>query len=253
MRTIGVLGGMGPVATVEFLHRVLTLSQREHGAVQDGEYPPILAYSLSLQGSSEQGVRSPRLLAHELVHGIEALQRGGADFVVIPCNTAHRFVTRLRRAVSIPILSIVDLTVREVAHRDRRRVGVLASESSLAEGLYARPLLSERIVAIDPTGPERGELTRVILNVMGGRRALSDRLAVQRIVERMRRVDGIDGIIVGCTELSLVQPASDYSVPAVDAMDVLAEAAVRTAYGSDAIPGAPGLTSHASAAPILAG
>ncbi len=252
MRTIGVLGGMGPVATVEFLHRLLTLSQREHGAVQDGQYPPILTYSLALQGSSEQGVKSPRLLAHELAHGIEVLQQGGADFVVIPCNTAHRFVARLQRAVSVPILNIVDLTVREVARQGRRRVGVLASESSLSDGLYAEPLLAERIVAVDPTALERTELTHVILDVMGGKRTLSDRLVVQRIVDRMRRADGIDGLIVGCTELSLVQPASEYAVPAIDAMDVLAEAAVRSAYGADATLQPAGIASRSAPAVVPA-
>ncbi|HTW77788.1 MAG TPA: amino acid racemase [Thermoplasmata archaeon] len=244
MRTIGVLGGMGPVATLEYVGRILALCQRSHGAVQDHEYPPLLVYSMSLEGSDETGVRSSRVLARELERGVAVLQHGGADVITIPCNTAHEFLPRLRRTATVPILNMVELTAQQAVRRGFHRVGVLASESSLGAGLYAKPLLAQRLSAIEPLASERRELTHAILNIMAGRRLGVDRLAMHRIAERMRRVDGIDGMIVGCTELSAVLPAAEYSVPTIDAMDVLAEAAVHTAYEPDLVASSPGATTH---------
>jgi len=236
MRTIGILGGMGPVATAEFLHRILERCESAYGAVQDGDYPPILAYSMSLQGSDESGIGNARVLEQEFVDGISKLTRGGCDFVVIPCNTAHHFVDRLRREVPVPILSIIDLTVEQLRTFGARTVGVLASESTYHHGVYARPLAAAGLTAVLPKPPERKELTGVVLDVMGGHALPRDRETMRRIARRMVQEDRVDTLLIGCTELSVVLPVSQYPVRAVDAMDVLAEASVAAAYGATALP-----------------
>lgn len=250
-RTIGILGGMGPVATQEFLGRILARCERIFGAVQDGEYPPILLYSMSLSGSDESGIRSPSILAREFRDGLARLERGGCDFVVIPCNTAHELLARLRATSPLPILSIIDLTVAEVLRRGYRRVGLLASESTLDDGLYARPLSAAGVASVIPGPRDRRELVRVVLDIMGGHRPAQDRDALTRIAARMHREDGIDAVIMGCTELSVVQPARCYPLPAVDAMDVLAVAAVDRAYGVLEANGEPLVTSESGPLPRL--
>jgi len=231
MKTIGVLGGMGPVVTAEFYSRILKLCEREHGAVQDGDYPHILINSMSLKGSSESGIRNAKVLEREHVDGIRKLDRAGCDFVVIPCNTAHHFVERLRKESRTPILSIIDLAVARAAKVGMRRIGLLASESTYEHGLYKRPLAARGMEAVYPKPREIKELTAIVLDIMGGDRNERDRNTIRRIVRRMRKEDKIDGVIVGCTELSLVLHAGKYPVRAVDAMDTLAEAAVKNAYG----------------------
>jgi aspartate racemase len=233
MKTIGILGGMGPVATAEFFSRILTLCERHHGAVQDGDYPPILVYSMSLQGSNESGIGNARILEQEFVEGIRKLCGAGCDFVVIPCNTAHYFVERLRRDVATPILSIIDMTVDAVREGGIRTVGVLASESAYVHGVYAHPFARQGIRTVIPNRVEREALVAIVRNIMGGRKLESDRRTIRGIVRRMHRESGIEGVIIGCTELSLVLPAEKYPIGAVDAMDVLADASVRVAYGGD--------------------
>ncbi|HTW40438.1 MAG TPA: amino acid racemase [Thermoplasmata archaeon] len=248
MKTIGVLGGMGPVATAEYFQRMLALCQRWHGAVQDGEYPPILVYSMSLQGSSESGIKDTRVLEREFVRGARRLVSAGSDFLVIPCNTAHHYIDRLRRAVSVPIPSIVELTVDELERRGVRSVAVLASDSSEQHALYDRPLEARGIRPVGPRAREQRELTRTIEHIMGGLRTHGDRQALIRIVRRMRADDGVDAAIVGCTELSLVLPTYAYSIPTVDALDMLAEEAVRRAYESSPthdVPSAERMTATA--------
>lgn len=235
-RTIGILGGMGPVATAEFFHRILALCELEHGAVQDGDYPPILVYSMSLKGSSESGIRDAKLLEHEFVEGITRLHRAGCDFVVIPCNTAHHFVQRLRKDVSTPILSIIDLAADEAKAKGITRVGLLASESTYEHGVYRRPLAARGLTCVSPLLSEKKMLTEIVLHIMAGRKVAEDRGVLRKIVRRMVKVDGIQGVIVGCTELSLVLPAGRYPVRAVDALDVLAEASVKAAYGGEVLP-----------------
>jgi len=236
MRTIGVLGGMGPVATVEFLRRLLVRCEELYGAVQDGEYPPILTYSMSLTGSDESGIGNARVLEQEFVDGITKLSRGGCDFVVIPCNTAHHFVDRLRGAATVPILSIIDLAVAKLEECGAKTVGVLASESTYRHAVYERPLAANGMTAVVPTPPERKALIGIVRDIMGGQRTVHDREAMRRIAQRMADEDGVDTILVGCTELSVVRPASQYPVRAVDAMDVLAEAAVSVAYEATDLP-----------------
>jgi aspartate racemase len=242
VKTIGILGGMGPVATGEFFHRILVLCQRQHHAVQDGDYPPILLYSMSLQGSNESGIGNARILEREFVDGITKLCAAGCDFVVIPCNTAHYFVERLRKDVKTPIVSIIDLTVDTVRARGFRTVGVLASESAYGHGVYAHPLERHGILAVAPNDVERTALVRIVRNVMGGRRTEADRRTMRRIARRLHADAGIEAVIVGCTELSVVLPATEYPVPAIDAMDALAQASVTLAYSEGEVPGPAGLT-----------
>jgi aspartate racemase len=236
MRTIGILGGMGPVATGEFFDRILARCEDLYGAVQDGEYPPILLYSMSLHGSNESGIGNARLLEQEFLDGAAKLVRGGCDFVVIPCNTAHHFVDRLRRDVAVPILSMIDLTVTAVGETGAKTVGVLASESTYQHAIYARPLGQHGITAVLPTPVERKELTAIVREVMGGQRTPRDRETMRRIARRMAQEDRVDTIVIGCTELSVVLPASQYPLRTVDAMDILVEASVSAAYEAVALP-----------------
>jgi aspartate racemase len=230
MKTIGILGGMGPVATGEFFNRILALCEKWHGAVLDGDYPPVLMYSMSLKGSDASGIKDKDVLEREFVEGITKLSKGGCDFVVIPCNTAHHFVDTLRKEVKTPILSIIDLTVDEAKRNNIKRVGVLASESTYVHGVYARPLKAKGIEAIIPKPKEKKELTKIVLDIMGGKRTQQDRKTIIKIVNRMIREDNIQAVIVGCTELSLVLDAARYPIAAFDAMDCLAQASVKEAY-----------------------
>jgi aspartate racemase len=116
------------------------------------------------------------------------------------------------------------------------RVGVLASESAYVHGVYARPLTHHGIHAVLPTTAERASLVRIVRDIMGGRRTEADRRAMLQMVRRMRREDDVQGVIIGCTELSVVLPASRYPVPAYDAMDALARAAVTIAYSAGEVP-----------------
>jgi aspartate racemase len=230
MKTIGILGGMGPVATGEFFNRIMSLCQKWHGAVQDGDYPPISVYSMSLQGSNESGIKNEKVLEREFLEGIEELGMTKCDFVTIPCNTAHHFIAQMKKKTRVPIISITDETVARVEKEKMKRIGLLASESTYIHKVYGKPFASHHIEVVEPTDEEKRILTRMVLHVMGGKLSSRDKADMKTIVSRMKREDKIQAVVVGCTELSLVLKTDEYPTRAFDALDVLAEAAVTEAY-----------------------
>ena len=230
MRTIGILGGMGPVATGEFILRILALCQKGHGAVQDGEYPAIAMYSMSPKGSNESGIKANNLLEREFLAGVKELDKTSADFITIPCNTAHHYIESMRNVAKVPIISITEETVKRAKRLGMKRIGLFASESTYKEGVYGKPFSASGIIFVEPTELEKKGLTRLVLHVMGGTLTPKDKLYLKKLIKRMKKDDGIDAAIIGCTELSCVLRGKEYPMKAIDAMDVLAEEAVKNAY-----------------------
>src|SRR5581483_8630499 len=113
-RTIGVLGGIGPVATVHFYHTLLKIAQQQYGAIQDQDYPHLIINSLAFEGSSEYGLDgNGDMVLEQLLDGSESLQRAGVDLIVVPCGSAHRYIEQLRAVSRVPIPSIIDeLTIK---------------------------------------------------------------------------------------------------------------------------------------------
>src|SRR5256886_7999822 len=136
-KVIGVLGGMWPWATLELFEKILRLTpaqdDQDHFRIVIDNNPKIPDRSPAILGDGEDP--TPALVATA-----KNLQQAGADFLVIPCNTAHFFYERIAAAVSIPVLHIMDevATAAREAVPDVRVLGVLATEATMASGLYQR-------------------------------------------------------------------------------------------------------------------
>lgn len=223
MRTIGVLGGMGPAATADFLARLVT----EAAARTDQEHPPVLVYSAShipdrtihLTGGGPDPTPGLQLAAR-------VLERAGADLIAIPCNTAHAYHPAIVEAVTIPVLDMIALTVEQVASRYERgaAIGILAATGTIHLGLYARRLEAAGFVPRLPA--DQDAVMESIRAVKGGRRGADARLAaaVADLIER-----GARALILGCTELPLALRPEDTPVPLLDAGGILARTCLRRA------------------------
>ncbi|MDO8481145.1 MAG: amino acid racemase [Nanoarchaeota archaeon] len=225
-KTIGVLGGNGPAASAELYRRMVRHCQKL-GAVQDTEFPPIVMYSLPLEGFDETGVIDEALVFKQLSFGLQTLRKAGCDFAVIPCNTLHMLLGQLYPAITLPVLSIIEKTVDRVAKSGVKSVALLGSETTLASGMYQHTLLTHGISCACPTASERTAITRLILEVMGGKLSKSGKDAVVSALRRLAQ--NADAVILGCTELPLVISQSDVSVPLFDSLQILAETAVESA------------------------
>lgn len=227
MKTIGVLGGFGPQATMEFEQRVHQVAQQLIPPERNGGYPPMVVhYSrhppvlLDADGLPYRPTQiDPRLLAAARALGQLA------DFMVITSNGLHALQPALEQAADRPMLSMVEATLAEVARRGWQRVGVL---TYINPQVYAQPL-EQRGLAWEGIDAElQLPLDAAIMAVMEGQAGTWANQQGQRAVAALR-ARGVDGIILGCTEIPfLVQDQLD-SPDLLNPIALLAEAAVRHA------------------------
>src|SRR5271167_3756173 len=180
-RVVGIIGGMGPEATVDLMRRVIAKTR----VSDDQDHIHLIV---------ESNPKIPSRIAHliegtgpdptpELMRIAANLQRAGADALAIPCNTAHAYADSIRRAVSIPLLDMVSLTVGEIAASGRTRVGLLASTAVHNTGLYAAAFSAHGIAALLPLRQE--EVMALIKAVKRGDTGQQARAALGRIALQM--------------------------------------------------------------------
>ena len=226
MKTIGVLGGLGPQATMDFEARIHRVAQRLIPPNKNGGYPPMVVYYyrhppvlLTEQDKPQLPFRpDPRLL--------EAAKRLGglADFLVITSNTPHLFQAEIEQAAGCAVLSMVDTTLGEVRRRKWKRVGVLGLGDPV---FYTRPL-GQLGIACETLAPEsRASLDKAILQLMEGRDNAESAAAREAVAALRAR--GVDGVILGCTELPLLLRESADVADLIHPAQLLAEATVRAA------------------------
>lgn len=227
MKTIGVLGGLGPQATMDFEARVHRVAQRLIAPNAGSGYPPMVVYYcrhapvlLTEKGAPQLPLRpDPRLF--------EAAKKlaGLADFLVIPSNTPHLFQAEIEQAAGCKVLSMVEATLGEVRRRRWKHVGVLGLGDPV---VYTRPLgqLGIASEAVD-AGP-RAALDQAIFRLMEGRDDADSADAAQRAVAALR-AKGVEGVILGCTEIPLLLREAADAADLINPAQLLAEAAVRAA------------------------
>ena len=222
-RTIGVLGGMGPDATVDFMAKVVQATR----AQKDQDHLRMLVdnnpHVPNRQAALLRGGEDPGPALADMARGLAA---AGADFLVMPCNTAHAFKDAIVEAVDIPLVSIIDVTVE--ACGDAPAVGVLATDGCIASGVFQDALAGRGIDTLLPDDAQLQELMRLITRIKAGDRA-ADVAAEMLVLANALAARGAEAIIAGCTEIPLVLEPDMLDVPLVSSTDVLAEAAVATA------------------------
>jgi aspartate racemase len=229
MRTIGVIGGMGPAAAADFYARVVA----GHGALRDQDHPPCIMYSATqvpdrtaflLEGGADP--------TPELVAAARLVESAGADFIAVPCNSAHAFLAPMRAAVSIPILDMIALAAAAAARvvPRARRIGVLATSGSVKIGLYDEPLTEHGLETVYPDPDVQDEVMAAIKEVKaGGAGETSD----PRLVAAVQHLGGrgADCVIMGCTEIPLALAAKDTPVVAIDGNQTLVDATLGLSIG----------------------
>jgi len=226
-RTVGILGGMGPEATAEFYRKLIELTS----AASDQEHLPVIMLSdPSVPDRTDYILGSGQPFLPILLQLARDLESFGADFIAMPCNTAHLFWPELADAVGIPFLNILEETIDEIestAGSDSVQIGVLATVGTIRSALYQSALRERGITALIPPESVQHEVHGVIkwVKAQTEREASRDQLeaAVQSLCE-----DGADGVILGCTELGLVGDLES-SIPVFDSLEILARATLREA------------------------
>lgn len=240
-KIIGILGGMGPEATIDLFAKIVKRTRarkdQDHLRIIIDNNPQIPDRTLAIQGKG----RSP---LPQLVRSAKILEKAGAHFIIIPCVTAHHFFEPLQGKIRIPILHIVEETVRYIRVRFRgiRKIGLLATTGTIQSGIF------QRAFSLTPMGlilPNPDIQKNWIMEAVYGNRGIkaigpSER-SKELILQASNRFiqQGAQGIIAGCTEVPLVLKERDLPIPVIDPISILAEAAIKSARGKRAIRSVP--------------
>lgn len=214
---VGVLGGMGPEATVDFMPRVLAATparvDQEHIRMLVDHNPGIPDRHAAIAGTGPD--IGPELAA--MARGLEA---AGADFLVMVCNTAHAYTEAIRTAVSIPFVSIVDVVMAAVAERPAAAVGIMAADGCLQAGLYQRALAAAGREALLWTAAEQQRFMTLLWRIKAGERGPEVRAGLQALAASLEFA-GAELLLAGCTEIPLVLEQGDTGVKLLSSTDLL--------------------------------
>lgn len=216
---VGVLGGMGPAATIDFMMRVLraTPAEREqdHLRLIVDNNPGVPDRNAAIRGEGP----SPGPVLAEMARG---LARAGAEFLVMPCNTAHAFRDDIKAATQLPFIDMIEETASETRRLcpHAKRVGLLATSGCVAANLYPAAFEGTPTRILEPKNALGQSFMQALYRIKLGHVETTERQQMRDIAERLVS-EGAEAIIVGCTEVPLVLDQSDVSVPLIVSTDVL--------------------------------
>lgn len=220
----GVLGGVGPMATVYFEQMVLELTD----AACDQDHLNMLVYNHAsipdrtafILGESN---RSP---LYDMAQDAQMLARAGCDFLVLPCNTAHFFHEHIQNAVSIPLLNIIEETVKACAAQNAQVIGVLATAGTVTADTYGIMCRRYGLSCIYPDPATQKQVMSVIYDYIKAGKPVRTKI-MAALYNRMRE-EGCGAIVLGCTELSVAHRDLALQAAYPDVVDSLETLARRT-------------------------
>ena len=227
MKTVGVLGGMGPAATMDFLDKILaadpaTREQDKIRLIIDCN-PGVLDRNAAARGDGP----SPGPALAAMARGLVA---AGADFLVIACNTAHAWSADITGAVDAPLISMIDTACEAIAatRPHARRIGLLAGQGCLDSGIYQRAFAGRGWEAVIPGPDLQARLMDALYRVKSGALGAAERADFVACANATIAL-GAEVVVAGCTELPLLLRAGDLAAPLIDPNQALAERTVACA------------------------
>ncbi len=224
MKTVGIIGGLGPETTSEFYLELIFQSQK----LDKTNRPPILIYSVPLPYSIEEEAivsgREENCLPF-LVDAAKKLEKAGADFIVMPCNSLHTFIEAIRKSVNIPVLSIVEETTKFLKEHEITKVGIIATSITINKKLYENSFTANNIGQIPPDDFQQAKIGKMIHNLVSNRHDNKDREDLIKLVNDFEK-KGVEHVILACTDLQLLIPHHP-RLKIYDTMKIFADATVQ--------------------------
>ena len=223
-KTIGILGGMGPLATADLFRKIVVMTKAD----SDNDHIRIfIDNNAAIPDRTAAILRGGKDPTEEMASALRNLEKCGADCVIVPCNTAHYFIPRLQEMTDIPILNMLEITAREAAKRFPGKKGaILATTGTLSTGLYDRALAAAGVDTVVPDEAQRKTLMYLIYDVVKASRPLREAAETWAGLLDELRGRGADYFILGCTELPILADSLDAPGPFIDPTAELAAAAI---------------------------
>ena len=226
-KIIGILGGMGPEATADLFYKIIKATNakkdQEHLRIIIDNNPKIPDRTAAILGKGE----NPLPLLQKTAHNLE---KAGADFLVIPCNTAHYFIPAIEKSIRIPVLNMIEETLKDIKEKlpDIKKIGLLATMGIYKTRLYDQYFNKYNIAGISPEEKSIAKIMEAIYAVKADKLSRDIKESMLKIAGDLIN-NGAEAIIAGCTEIPLILKQKDIPVPLIDPTNILAKAAVKKA------------------------
>lgn len=224
MKTIGIIGGIGPESTVDYYKRIIEAFRTEGSLAA----PEIIIYSINLQEALDlvAGEQWDRLV-YLLVQKVKALQRAGADVAVISANTAHIVFDQVQAKSPIPLLSIVTATCDYAGKLGLKKVGLLGTKLTMKSNFFASHFSARGIPVVVPSADDQEYIHgKLMSEIELGVFTDETRAGLLAVIERMIVSDRIDGVVLGCTELPLILEKDEFGIPFLNTTAIHVESIV---------------------------
>jgi aspartate racemase len=202
MRKLGIIGGFGPKTTTEFFLSILSAWKKEHKDTR----PEILIWNAAINEHVERSFiqknRNHAEFRNILITGAKTLESAGADFLVIPCNSLHIFIDDVRKKVDIPILSIVDLTLKFLIKEGVNKVAVLGTQVTTNSHLFEKPLSKKNIKTLFIKKEDQQTLNQIIFNLATDKTVRPE--TFKNIINNLEE-ENPERILLACTDLQLIK------------------------------------------------
>lgn len=223
MKTIGIIGGMGPLAAARLFERIVILTK----AKGDNEHiPMIIDNNTNIPDRTEYILKNGDSPVYELVRSAIRLEFMGADAIIIACNTAHYFYDEIVKYVKIPVINMVEETARYIIHScpTVKRAGLLATEGTCRSGIYGNIFNRFGLELVIPEPEEQKYITDLIYGIKKSSESINPGNAGRVVSALMGR--GAEIIVLGCTELPIAFSRFNIYSSYVDSLEVLAMSAI---------------------------
>lgn len=224
MKTVGIIGGLGPETTSEFYLNLVFSCQKKDKTHR----PSIIIASVPLPYKIEEEAIAKnkgfeRILPF-LIKEAKRLEKSGADFIVIPCNSLHVFIKEIRKAVKIPVLSIVEETVKFLKKNKFKKVGIVSTSATIKNKLYESAFKENNLSYETPDSFQQAKMGKIILNLVTGMQSNKDRNELIKIISDFKNKD-VNCVVLACTDLQLLIPKLP-SLKIFDTMKIFVDATV---------------------------
>ena len=227
----GVLGGMGPIATVDFMSRVITLNPISN---EEDHIHLIVDQNPHIPNRQIKSISQKELISSLLIESAQKLESIGANFIIMPCNTAHIFADDIKKVIGVPFISIVEETVGEILklYPKHKQIGLMATSACIESEIYQKALTNKDKLAVCPDQKFQEQCMQAIFAIKDGEEINPMRNRMIEVAEHI--IDkGAETIIAGCTEIPLIINSSDIEVPLISSTEILAIRTIEFATGME--------------------
>lgn len=231
-KTIGIIGGMGPEATVDLFNKIIRLTPVK----KDQDHIRILIdNNTAIPDRTKAILKGGTDPLPELVKSAKLLKKAGADFIIMPCNTAHYFYDGLKKSSGLPVIHMIEEVAKHLKGK-YKKAGLLATDGTVQSGIYTKVLNRYGIELVIPGKNDQKKVMALIYGKTGIKSGSYKEARIKqeflKIIKNLAK-QGAETVIMGCTEIPVILRKRKDRVPLIDSTQILAESAVKKALNNN--------------------